>query len=48
MDVFNEYKNNKIYDPYYPLFRSMVDLELMFEETERKYIIQKKNVAEDN
>ena len=45
-DVLNQYKNNRSFDPYYPVFRAMVDLELKFEETKKKfYIKQKKPVA---
>ena len=39
MDVFNEYKNNRIYDPYYPLFHSMTELETKIENCQKKYEI---------
>lgn len=41
-DVLNQYKNNRSFDPYYPVFRAMVDLELKFEETRQNFHIKQK------
>jgi hypothetical protein len=44
-DILNSYKNNRSYDPYYPVFRAMVDLELKFEETQQMYVIKQKKTG---
>ncbi len=45
-EKFNEYKNNRSFDPNYPIFRAMVDLELKMEETETEFVIPKKKLVQ--
>ena len=43
-EMNTEYKNNRPFDPYQPIFKALVDLELKIEDAENRYIIQKKIV----
>lgn len=40
-DASNEYKNNRQYDPYYPVFRALIDLELKLESAEKEFDISR-------